>query len=390
MYALSGALSDVTRGEEVVRVAEEHIGQAAAGQATILLSGGPAVAAGGLQFPVAGVFSALEVRVAAQWAFGRGESAGRGTEHCADADALVAPLHAPGGVLGVVAFLPGPSDRMPTAAERATIEVLAGQAGAALERTLLAQRHEEARTEVEAERLRTALLSSLSHDLRTPLGSIEGAASTLLEERGTVPVEVRHDLAGAILEESRRMSRLVANLLDMVRVETGALAVRKSWQPLEEVLGVVLVRMEDRLRSHPVTIRLPDDLPLVPVDELLLEQVFINLLENAARYTAASTPVSVRAWTDSGAVVVEVADRGTGVPTGQEEAVFRKFHRGSGAGSFTGGGAGLGLTICRGIVTAHGGSMSLDSQPGAGAAFRFTIPLDGPPLDAIPAERQEE
>jgi two-component system sensor histidine kinase KdpD len=123
---------------------------------------------------------------------------------------------------------------------------------------------------------------------------------------------------------------------------------------------------------------------------LLLEQVFINLLENAARYTAASTPVSVRAWTDSGVVVVEVADRGTGVPTGQEEAVFRKFHRGSGAGSFTGGGAGLGLTVCRGIVTAHGGSMWLDSQPGAGAAFRFTIPLDGPPLDAIPAERQEE
>jgi two-component system sensor histidine kinase KdpD len=281
-----------------------------------------------------------------------------------------------------------PGDGTPTAAERSTIEALAGQAAVALERTLLAERHEQARAEVEAERLRTSLLSSLSHDLRTPLGSIEGAASSLLEDRGTIPAEVRRDLAESILEESRRMSRLVANLLDMIRVETGALAVKKAWQPLEEVLGVVLVRLEERLRSHPVEIRLPADLPLVPVDELLLEQVFINLLENAARYTAPGTAIGVRAWAEDGAVVVEVSDRGPGIPPGEEQAIFRKFYRGAALVSQPAGGAGLGLTICRGIVAAHGGRIWVESRDGGGAAFRFTLPLVGPPIEAVPIERQ--
>ena len=184
------------------------------------------------------------------------------------------------------------------------------------------------------------------------------------------------------------MSRLVANLLDMIRLETGALAVKKSWQPLEEVLGVVLLRLEDRLRSHPVEIRLPADLPLVPVDELLLEQVFINLLENAARYTAPGTPIAVRAWAEDGAVVVEVSDRGPGVPLGEEEAVFRKFYRGGASGTLPAGGAGLGLTICRGIIAAHGGRIWVESPRGGGAAFRFTLPLEGPPIEALPDERQ--
>jgi two-component system sensor histidine kinase KdpD len=128
-----------------------------------------------------------------------------------------------------------------------------------------------------AERLRTALLSSLSHDLRTPLASIEGAASSLLQDGASLPGDVRQELTEAILEESRRMTRLVANLLDMVRVEAGTMAVRKQWQPLEESLGVALMRLEARLRHHPVDVDLPPDLPLVPIDELLVEQVFINL-----------------------------------------------------------------------------------------------------------------
>ena len=388
LYALSTELGEAAGRDEVLRVAEGHIEQSALGRVTILLAEGPAVAGGGLRLPNGGVFTGLEVRIAAEWAFERGEAAGRGTGHCAEAEALVVPLKTPVRTLGVVAVLPSPGDRVPTTAERTTIEALAAQVAVALERTLLAERHEQARADVEAERLRTALLSSLSHDLRTPLGSIEGAASSLLEDRGALPVEVRRDLAEAILEESQRMSRLVANLLDMIRVETGALAVKKSWQPLEEVLGVVLVRLEERLRSHPVETRLPEDLPMVPVDELLLEQVFINLLENAARYTAPGTPIAIRAWAEDGAVVVEVSDHGPGVPAGEEEAVFRKFYRGPGSASQPPGGAGLGLTICRGIVAAHGGRIWVESQAGGGAAFRFTLPLEGPPIGAVPAERQ--
>jgi two-component system sensor histidine kinase KdpD len=243
---------------------------------------------------------------------------------------------------------------------------------------------------VEAERLRSALLSSLSHDLRTPLGSIEGAASSLLEERAALGEEDRRELAEAILEESRRMSRLVTNLLNMVRVETGDLAVAKSWQPLEEPLGVALLRMEERLREHPFAVRLPPDLPLVPVDELLLEQVFLNLLENAARHTPPGTPIEISAWTEGRAVVVEVADRGPGVPAGEEEAVFGRFYRGAQNERQLGAGAGLGLTICRGIVTAHGGRIWI--VPGAemagrsGTVVRFTLPLAGPPRAELPVE----
>jgi two-component system sensor histidine kinase KdpD len=204
-----------------------------------------------------------------------------------------------------------------------------------------------------------------------------------MQHGGTLPLEVRHDMAESILEESRRMSRLVSNLLDMIRVETGALAVQKAWQPLEEALGVALLRLDASLGSHPVDVRLPADLPLVAIDELLIEQVFINLLENAIKYTPPGTPISVGAWQGNGAIVVEVADGGPGVAPGSEETVFRKFYR---AGSGPEGGAGLGLTICRGIVTAHGGRIWVEPRSGGGAAFRFTLPLDGPPLLDLPQE----
>ncbi len=186
------------------------------------------------------------------------------------------------------------------------------------------------------------------------------------------------------------MNRLVTNLLDMVRVETGALAVQKEWQPLEEALGVALLRLDERLSSNPVEIRLPADLPLVPIDELLIEQVFINLLENAAKHTPRGTPITVSAWSEDGSVLVEVADRGTGVPRGEEETIFRKFHRGSRHDpSGPPSGAGLGLTICRGIITAHGGRIWLHRHDGPGAAFRFTLPLQGPPMRILPTPMLE-
>src|SRR5262249_23365793 len=154
-----------------------------------------------------------------------------------------------------------------------------------------------------------------------------------------------------------------------------------------EALGVALLRLEDRLKGHPVTARLPSDLPLVPIDELLVEQVFLNLLENAARYTPPSTPIEISARPENGAVLVEGADRGPGVPPGGEQAVFERFYRAGGtAQTDAGAGAGLGLTICRGIVRAHGGEIWMEPRPGGGASVRFTLPLSGPPPGAVPAE----
>jgi len=245
------------------------------------------------------------------------------------------------------------------------------------------ERSERAHMEVESERLRTALLSSLSHDLRTPLAGIQGAAS-VLRDGAPLGAEARLEMIDAILSEARRMDRLVANLLDMVRVESGTLAVQKQWQPLEEVIGVAVLRTEDRLRAHRLSVALPVDLPLLPVDEILLEQVFVNLLENAARYTAPGTPVTVTASAEAGAVHVIVADDGPGVRPGEEEIIFGKFQRGQSAGFAAGRGSGLGLTICRGIVSAHGGRIWAERRPEGGTAIHLTLPIEGAPPALLP------
>jgi two-component system sensor histidine kinase KdpD len=367
----------------VVDAAVRHIGRAAGGTARVFLDGADAA-----PWPDERAVPDSLARLAAMWCHRHGEVAGAGTSHCGDADVVVVPLRS-ARPLGVAIVAPATDGVALPPPDAPVLLALGERAATALERAILVEQHETARIEVEGERLRTALLSSLSHDLRTPLASIEGAASSLLQG-APLSAEGRRELTETILEESRRMGRLVANLLDMIRVEAGTLAVRKEWQPLEECLGVALLRLEDRLVDHPVEVDLPPDLPLVPIDEVLIEQVLINLLENVPRHCPPGTPVTITAVQRAGEVVVTVADRGPGVPAGAEEAVFRKFFRGEPAGAAPGidriPGAGLGLTICRGIVTAHGGRMWVDPVEGGGAAFRFALPLEGPRLPAAPPD----
>jgi two-component system sensor histidine kinase KdpD len=314
--------------------------------------------------------------------FERSRTAGVGTDTLPAAQAFYQPLVASGGTIGVVGLRPADPQRFEDPTLQQLVETFAGQAALALERGLLAEQTQREQLEIEAERLRTALLSSLSHDLRTPLGAITGAASSLLETPSGLSDATRRDLLKAILEEAERMNRLIVNLLDMIRVESGALEVQKEWQPLEEVVGVALIRLDVRLRDHPVQVHLPPDLPLVPLDAVLIEQVFVNLLENAVKYTPPGTPIDVSATADGGFVRMEVADRGPGLPPGEEARVFDKFHRAPGIVAQSG--VGLGLTICRGIITAHGGRIWAENRAGGGAAFRFTLPLSGaPPLNVL-------
>jgi two-component system sensor histidine kinase KdpD len=313
----------------------------------------------------------------ALWVFDHGQLAGAGTSTLPSTEWLYVPLVASGRTLGVVGIRARDPRRLQEPIRRQLLETFAGQVAASLERARLAGASQQARLETEAERLRTALLSSLSHDLRTPLAGIEGAASSLLQDGGSQAPDTRRELAQTIVEESRRMTRLVANLLDMVRLESGALQVQREWQPLEEVVGVALIRLDERLAGRTVTTTLPPDLPLLPIDGLLIEQVLINLIENALKYTPPGTPIDISAELGQREVIVEVADRGPGLPAGEEGRIFDKFYRARDQGQA--GGAGLGLTICRGIVTTHGGRIWAENRPGGGTSFRFSLPLGGPP-----------
>jgi two-component system sensor histidine kinase KdpD len=296
---------------------------------------------------------------------------------------LYVPLQASGHRLGVIGVRPDPPERMADPGQRQLLETIVDQTALALERSALANAARLAHLEAEAEKLRTSLLSSLSHDMRTPLASIQGAASALLSD--TVTEAARHDLAQTVLEESRRMDRLVANLLDMIRLESGAMQVERQWHVLEDIVGVALLRVGDRLRDHVVTTAFPRDLPMVPVDDVLLEQVFVNLLENAAKHTPPGTAVEIGAQAVEGAVEVWVADRGPGFLPGDETRIFEKFQRGPGAAP----GVGLVLTTVRGIVQAHQGRIRAEPRPAGGAIFRMTLPLVGTP-PVVPPETTTE
>ena len=236
----------------------------------------------------------------------------------------------------------------------------------------LADRARDAAVRAESEALRGTLLSSVSHDLRTPLAAITGAATTLRDQG--VDEATRRELVETICDESDRMERLVGNLLDMTRLASGAVALRREWVPVEELVGGALARTEALLSRHPVRTQFPDGGALVSVDPVLLEQVLVNLLENAARHTPPGTEVLIRGHGGPAGLDLEVADRGPGIAPGEEDRVFERFHRG---GRATGQGAGLGLAIARAIAEVHGGTLRVTARDGGGASFRLLLPGGG-------------
>lgn len=237
----------------------------------------------------------------------------------------------------------------------------------------------QAEVQIETERMRNALLSSLSHDLRTPLATITGATTTLLEDADKLSDENRLELTQIINEESERLNRLVSNLLDMTRLEVGSIAVNKEWQALDEVIGSSLARLSKKLDKRKVTVNMEPKLLLVPIDAVLMEQVFVNLLENALKYSPSDSTISINARLFEGTkAVIEVLDRGAGLLPDDEQKVFTKFYRGQSTSQSPG--TGLGLTICKGIVQAHGGSIDARNREGGGAVFTITLPVEGAPV----------
>jgi K+-sensing histidine kinase KdpD len=234
----------------------------------------------------------------------------------------------------------------------------------------------ERQLQVQTESMRTSLLSAVSHDLRTPLASISGAASTLYAHWEDLDTATRRDLLHSISGETEHLNRLLHNLLQAARLE-GGVRLEKEWFPLEEVIGAALHRLQPQLSGRKIVTDVPTSLPMVAMDDVLMEQVVINLIENALKYTPLGTPVEIAAYGNGRMVDVEVRDRGPGFRAADRERVFDKFFRGQ-TGNVRG--AGLGLAICRAIVDAHGGTIVAEDRPGGGAVVRFSLPVTEPPV----------
>lgn len=258
--------------------------------------------------------------------------------------------------------------------QRAFLDLFCRQTAAALERARLSAEAKQAELRARTEEMRSSLLSTVSHDLRTPLAAITGAATSLRDD-GALTDATRGELVESIVDEAERLERLVANLLDMTRLEAGGIALKRDWVPLDETIGSALTRLESRLEDRAVTVSIAPDVPLVLLDPVLFEHVFVNLLENAVKYTPAQSPIAIVARRSEETIAIEIRDRGPGIEEGSEEQVFDKFYRGAHLGVS---GAGLGLPICKGIVEAHGGTIRAENH-GDGATFRVEIPSGGTP-----------
>ena len=378
LYAMSRELAGTRGVRELQNVAVRHIAEVFRTQVVVLLpqADGRLAPADGdaAQFPM----DASELAVS-QWVHEHGQVAGQGTDTLPGASGLYLPLTGSRGSVGVLGLRPQDPRPLQAPEQLHQLEAFASQTALAIERARLAEDAERAQVRAETERLRNSLLSSVSHDLRTPLASITGAASTLLENEAHLDADTRRDLLESLHEEADRLNRLVQNLLEMTRLESGALQLHTEWHPVEEVVGAALGRFGKALARRAVTTRVPPDLPLVPMDDVLIEQVLINLLDNVLKYTPAESPIEVSAEDGGGAVLIEVADRGPGLRAGEERRIFEKFHRAEAAPTQRG--AGLGLAICRGIVNAHGGRIWAENRPGGGVSVRFTLPVkEAPPI----------
>lgn len=371
LYSMSRELTATLDPAEIAQVAVRHIANVLDAQIVLLAP----TAKKGLAPLGEGPSPVIEAEQGiARWVLEHGKPAGLGTETLPGSGALYLPLVTAQGTLGVLVIRPNPSAGILEPEQIHLLETFAGQTALALERANLAHDAQTALVRIETERLRNSLLSAISHDLRTPLATIIGATTTVLDAGEQLDETDRRELFASVREEAERLDRLVGNLLDMTRLEAGAIAVQKDWHVLEEMIGVAVRRVARLIEGRPLRVDLPIDLPLLSCDGLLIEQVLVNLLENAARHTPAGSPIDVRAGQEADQVWVEVADRGPGLPLGQESQLFERFHGVDDPQRRMG--TGLGLTICKGIIELHGGTIAASNRPGGGAVFHFTLPMD--------------
>ena len=323
---------------------------------------------------------------AAQWSFDRAAPAGLDTDTLAGSKCLYLPLRAPMRVRGVIVLKPTSRRLLRIPEMRQQLDTFTSLIGISLERVHYVEVARGAATAIETERLRNTVLSSLSHDLRTPVAALIGLAdSLLLQTPALTPSQT--ETARGLAEQARRIGRMLENLLEMARLNAGATRLNLRWNALEETIGTALASLQDALARHSVQVELPEDLPLVEYDALLMERVFANLLENAGKYTPAGSRIRIEADAQPEQLIVRVCDNGPGLPAGREQLVFEPFERGNREDARPG--VGLGLALARAIVQAHHGLLVAEPAAGGGACFRITLPRREPPQmpqEASPAD----
>jgi len=322
----------------------------------------------------------------AQWVYDHQEPAGYGTNTLPSNKSHYLPLKAPMRTRGVLAIQPTDMRQVFQPERQRQLETFAAQIALAIERVHYVEVARDALVSMESERLRNSLLSAISHDLRTPLTVIVGLASGL--RAGSMETDKQQAAINEIQDVALKMSGLVSNLLEMARFQAGSVQINKQWQMIEEVVGSALRDTQRLLHGYHLHVHLPEELPLIEIDAVLVERVLCNLLENAAKYTPEGTDIEIRAAVYDGELQLSVMDNGPGFPAGMEEKIFEKFLRGASETDTPG--VGLGLAICRAVMAAHSGRIWAENRSGGGAAFHLAFPLGLPPsVPELPEEAED-
>ncbi len=374
LYSLSRDLAAAEGLDEILRVFLDHVSQTFGREVVIFMA--DAEKKGILEPYTNSLHFVLDEneRAVAVWSYLHGQAAGRGTNTLSAAEARYLPLKTVHGTVGVLGIKPREPASPLEPEQRRLLEAFASQAALAIERAQLAEQAHQAELSHETERLQTALLNSISHDLRTPLVSITGVISILREQRAHLDEGTLQSLLDTAGEEAERLNRLVGNLLNMTRIEAGAMRVVLEPVEVQDLIESALEQVGDRGRDRTITVDVPDDLPLVQMDFVLMVQVLINLIDNAMKFSSPDTPIDIRAYKAGAFVEIEVADRGVGIPKEDLKRVFEKFYRVQRPDQISG--TGLGLSICKGILEAHGGFIGAENRPGGGTIITLALPLE--------------
>lgn len=382
LFALSKNLSGALTYEQIVEIVTRHLESMFRAKVCLLLpdrSGRLQILKGENEqeeFPV-GVSMEL-----AQSAYDRQVSLDAECGTMAPGMPIYLALRAPMRVRGVLVVVPAGQQMLQPEARR-LLETCGAQIALAIERVHYVNVAQTAIVAMESERLRNSILSTISHDVRTPLTTIVGMSTSLASER-PISHEARQEMINTLQEEALKMDSLVTNLLEMAKLHAGGVKLNKQWQMLEEVIGSALAMLSRPLANRKIEINIPAAIPLLEFDAVLLERVLCNLVDNAAKYTPQESTIWIQAERVDENVLISVEDNGPGIPAGMEEMIFEKFARGDPESALTG--VGLGLSICRAIVDAHGGRIRADKRSDGGARFVFSLPIGSPPSDDIPPE----